>query len=58
MGLVGDELGAGELAMFFGVAAGDGLAGGGSGAGGFPGVQTVGGDLGSGGHNWLIVESF
>jgi hypothetical protein len=46
VGLAGDERGAGEVAMFFGVAAGDGLAGGGSGAGGFPGVQTVGGDLG------------
>jgi hypothetical protein len=46
VGLAGDERGAGEVAMFFGVAAGDGLAGGGSGAGGFPGVQTVGDDLG------------
>ena len=52
MGLAGDERGAGELAMFFGVAAGDGLAGGGSGAGGFLGLLAVGGD-----HNWLIVES-
>lgn len=44
-GVAIDENGPGEVAVFAGVTAGGGFAGGGSRAGGFLGVQTVGGDL-------------
>jgi hypothetical protein len=53
-----DENGPGEVAVLAGIPAGGGFAGGGSGAGGFLGVQTVGGDLSFSGHGELLVESF
>jgi hypothetical protein len=48
----GDDLGVGVDTRFQGVEGGDGFAFGGSGAGGFLGVETIGVDLGFGGHSW------